>query len=50
MNHTQTLVIQSGHPLGLFVSHETAPRVILSNGLMIGQFNDSDNWNKPCLL
>ena len=50
MNDTQTLVIQSGHPLGLFVSHKNAPRVILSNGLMIGQFNDSENWNRAAQL
>ncbi len=50
MNDTQTLVIQSGHPLGLFVSHKNAPRVLLSNGLMIGQFNDSDNWNRAAQL
>lgn len=50
MNDTQTLVIQSGHPVGLFVSSQTAPRVILTNGLMIGQFNDIDNWNRAAQL
>jgi len=50
MNDTQTLVIMSGHPLGLFVSSKTSPRVMLSNGLMIGQFNDSDNWNRAAQL
>ncbi len=50
MNNKQTLVLMSGHPLGLFKSSETSPRVILSNGLMIGQFNDSDNWNRAAQL
>jgi urocanate hydratase len=50
MNDTQTLVIMSGHPLGLFVSSKTSPRVMLSNGLMIGQFNDINNWNRAAQL
>ena len=36
----QTLVVMSGHPLGLFHSHKLAPRVIITNGLMIGTFDD----------
>lgn len=39
----QTLVIESGHPLGLFRSHRLAPRVIITNGLMIGLFDDQAN-------
>lgn len=50
MNDTQTLVLMSGHPQGLFASHKLAPRVILTNGLMIGQFNDIDNWNRAAQL
>ncbi|PAT01497.1 urocanate hydratase [Candidatus Izimaplasma bacterium ZiA1] len=50
MNDTQTLVLQSGHPVGLFKSQLNAPRVILTNGLMIGQFNDVDNWNRAAQL
>jgi urocanate hydratase len=50
MNDTQTLVILSGHPLGLFASSKNSPRVILTNGLMIGQFNDIDNWNRAAQL
>ena len=50
MNDTQTLVLMSGHPLGLFTTHKNAPRVILTNGLMIGQFNDIDNWNRAAQL
>ena len=50
MNDTQTLVLLSGHPLGLFASKKDAPRVILTNGLMIGQFNDAKNWNRAAAL
>lgn len=46
MNETQTLVLHSGHPLGLFKSHQLAPRVIITNGLMIGLYDDLDNWNR----
>jgi urocanate hydratase len=40
----QTLVLQSGHPLGLFRSHPSAPRVILTNGLMIGLFDNPKDF------
>ncbi|QMS84804.1 urocanate hydratase [Candidatus Xianfuyuplasma coldseepsis] len=50
MNDEQTLVLMSGHPLGVFATHKNAPRVILTNGLMIGQFNDIDNWNRAAQL
>ena len=50
MNDEQTLVLLSGHPLGLFASHKNSPRVILTNGLMIGQFDDIDNWNRAAQL
>jgi len=50
MNDTQTLVLLSGHPLGLFASTKEAPRVMLTNGLMIGQFNDINNWNRAAAL
>ena len=46
----QTLVLMSGHPMGLYESNLLSPRVILTNGLMIGQFNDSDNWNRAAQL
>lgn len=42
----QTLVLLSGHPLGLFKSHRFAPRVILTNGLMVGIYDDLENWNR----
>ncbi len=40
----QTLVVQSGHPLGLFCSGPNAPRVIITNGLMVGLFDNPDDW------
>jgi urocanate hydratase len=40
----QTLVVASGHPLGLFQSRPTAPRVILTNGLMVGRYDNLDDW------
>ena len=40
----QTLVMASGHPAGLFASHESSPRVIITNGLMVGMFDDPENW------
>lgn len=42
----QTLVLQSGHPLGLFKSSKTSPRVIITNALMIGEYDNLENWNK----
>lgn len=46
----QTLVMASGHPLGLFASSPEAPRVIITNGLMIGAFDDQDNWARGMAL
>ena len=40
----QTLVLESGHPLGLFPSRPDAPRVILTNALMVGMFDNPDDW------
>ncbi len=40
----QTLVIESGHPLGLFPSKPEAPRVIITNALMIGMFDNLEDW------
>lgn len=40
MEEDQTLVVNSGHPVGLFTSHPSCPRVILSNGLMVGKYNN----------
>ena len=46
----QTLVVQSGHPLGLFRSHPSAPRVILTHGLMVGLFDDPENFRRATAL
>ncbi len=46
----QTLVMQSGHPLGLFKSPSSAPRVIITNALMIGCFDDQENWHRAMAL
>lgn len=40
----QTLVMQSGHPLGLFSSNPEQPLVIITNGLMVGLYDDQENW------
>ena len=40
----QTLVVASGHPVGLFRSSKTSPRVIITNALMIGAFDDQEHW------
>jgi urocanate hydratase len=40
----QTLVIESGHPVGLFPSEKTAPRVIITNALMVGEFDNPKDW------
>lgn len=42
----QTLVIESGHPLGLFKSSKQSPRVIITNALMVGAFDDQEHWIK----
>ena len=44
MTENQTLVIESGHPLGLFPSKPDAPRVIITNALMIGMFDNQQDW------
>ncbi len=44
MTEDQTLVMQSGHPLGLFRSSPDNPRVIITNGLMVGLYDNPDDW------
>ncbi|WP_353867164.1 urocanate hydratase [uncultured Sporomusa sp.] len=44
MTDQQTLVLESGHPLGLFPSKPEAPRVIITNALMIGMFDNQEDW------
>jgi len=46
----QTLAVMSGHPLGLFKSHKSSPRVIISNGLMIGMFDNPHDWSKATAM
>jgi urocanate hydratase len=50
MTREQTLVVESGHPLGLFASSPHAPRVIITNALMVGMFDDYDNWHRAVAL
>ncbi len=50
MTDEQTLVVMSGHPLGLFHSHKLAPRCIITNGLMVGTFDDNKNFNRAAAL
>lgn len=44
LTEEQTLVIESGHPLGLFPSKKEAPRVIITNALMVGMFDNLEDW------
>ncbi len=46
MTDEQTLVLYSGHPLGLFPSHKDAPRVVVTNGMMIPNYSRPDDWEK----
>jgi len=50
MTQDQTLVVESGHPLGLFASSQKAPRVIITNALMVGFFDDQENWHRAAAL
>jgi urocanate hydratase len=46
MTNEQTLVMYSGHPMGLFPSHNNAPRVVITNGMMIPNYSKQDDWEK----
>ena len=46
LTQNQTLVIESGHPLGLFPSHPSAPRVIITNAMMVGMFDNLHDWHE----
>jgi urocanate hydratase len=50
MTDEQTLVVMSGHPLGLFRSHKLAPRCIITNGLMTGLFDNQKDFNRAAAL
>ncbi|AUC74159.1 urocanate hydratase [Olleya sp. Bg11-27] len=46
MNDQQTLTMYSGHPMGVFPSHKDAPRVVVTNGMMIPNYSKPDDWEK----
>ena len=46
MTDEQTLVLYSGHPMGLFPSHKDAPRVVVTNGMVIPNYSSQDHWEK----
>jgi urocanate hydratase len=46
MEEDQTLTMYSGHPMGLFPSHKDAPRVVVTNGMMIPNYSKPDDWEK----
>ena len=46
MTDQQTLVMYSGHPMGLFPSHKDAPRVVVTNGMVIPNYSSPDHWEK----
>ena len=46
MTDEQTLVVYSGHPLGLFPSHKDAPRLVVTNGMVIPNYSSQDHWEK----
>jgi urocanate hydratase len=46
MTDEQTLVLYSGHPMGLYPSHKEAPRVVVSNGMVIPNYSSKDDWEK----
>lgn len=50
MTEEQTLVVESGHPVGLFPSRPEAPRVISTNGLMVGLFDNQEEWHRAMQL
>ncbi|MFA5006723.1 MAG: hypothetical protein WC509_04610, partial [Candidatus Izemoplasmatales bacterium] len=50
MRADETLVLLSGHPLGLFPATRTAPRVSITNGLMVGQYDNQADWHRAAAL
>jgi len=46
MTDEQTLVVNSGHPLGLFPSHRDAPRLVVTNGMVIPNYSSQDHWER----
>ncbi|MDP0507302.1 MAG: urocanate hydratase [Fusobacterium sp. JB019] len=50
LTQDQTLVVASGHPTGLFRSKPTAPRCVMTNALMVGEFDDYNNWARAAAI
>lgn len=50
LTREQTLVIESGHPLGLFHSRPDAPRVIITNSMMVGMFDNQHDWHEAAQM
>ena len=50
LTQKQTLVVESGHPLGIFIAPIEAPRVIITNAMMVGLFDDQENWHRAVAL
>ncbi|MCL2675971.1 MAG: urocanate hydratase [Firmicutes bacterium] len=50
MKSDETLTVMSGHPLGLFKSGKTAPRVVITNALMVGYFDNMESWHRAAAL
>lgn len=50
LEEDETLVLMSGHPLGVFPSKKDAPRLIITNGLMVGLYDDLEHFNKAAAL
>ncbi len=50
LTEEQTLVVESGHPLGLFPSRPEAPRVIITNAMMVGMFDNLHDWHEAMQL
>ncbi|MBI5916153.1 MAG: urocanate hydratase [Bacteroidetes bacterium] len=46
MTDSQTLVMYSGHPMGVFPSHKDAPRMVVTNGMMVPNYSKKEDWNK----
>jgi urocanate hydratase len=46
MTEKQTIAMYSGHPMGIFPSHRDAPRVVVTNGMMIPNYSKKEDWNK----
>jgi urocanate hydratase len=46
MSEKQTLIMYSGHPMGIFPSHKNAPRIVVTNGMMIPNYSKQDDWEK----